>query len=102
MDAFSTLSLRLTAARELGLTQTALFFFYQLGKKTGLWQRLTPPRAWTAYQGELHTREIIPASEVLRATDSPPPPTPSAAEEIIHGRVTLFGALTVPLTLTVP
>lgn len=102
MNVFSTLSLRLTAARELGFTQTALFFFFQLGKKIGLWQRLTPPRDWTAYQGELHTREIIPAPEVPRAADSPFLPIPPAAEDILNERVTLFGALTVPLTLTVP
>jgi hypothetical protein len=101
LDAFSTFSLRLTAAQELGFTHTALFLFYQLGKRARLWQLLTPARDWDAYPGELTTREIIPWA-VPPAANGTLSPAPPAAEEILRGRVTLFGALPVPLTFTVP
>ncbi|GAB4581161.1 MAG: alginate lyase family protein [Anaerolineales bacterium] len=98
LDAFSTISLRLTAAKELGILQTSLFAFYQLGKRAGLWRLLTPVRDWVHYRGELNTRELIPVFAGEPATDETLPPTLFAhAEAILHGQATLFGAITIPL-----
>jgi len=105
LDVFHTISLRLTAVRELGFTQTGLFFLYQLGKRAALWRILTPARDWGAYSGELKTEGVLPALDgegVLATIRDQASSLLASAEEILSGRVTLFGALTVPLTLTVP
>lgn len=99
---FSTLFLRLTAAQELGISQTGQFFLYQLGKKTGLWRLLTPLRPWAAYSGELKTEAVIPVWDERRAAVPFSSPARSAADEIAQGRVSLFGAFSVPLDLTLP
>ncbi len=98
--AFHTLNLRLTAAKELGITQTGLFFLYQLGKRTGFWKFLTPARDWASYTGDLKTDILSPDPTGSPAPHTSPPPTALPAEEILRGQVTLFGALPVPLTLT--
>ncbi|NUM45571.1 MAG: alginate lyase family protein [Anaerolineales bacterium] len=85
------------------MTQTLLFLFYQVGKKTGLWRMLTPARAFASYRGELHTRESIPVSAGGHAAEAPLPPSLLArAEEIVHGQVPLFGTELVPLHFSPP
>ena len=119
MDKFSTIpqilatfrriSIIYKTIRDLGLTQTGLFALYQLGKHTGLWRLLTPQQNWVAYRGVLKTGEIIPVPAGYRAAIGEPTFNfLDPAEEIINGRVTLFGADTdlgadtLPLNLTIP
>ncbi len=95
----------LKAARELGFRHVGLYALYQLGKRSGYWRWRTPVRESSPGPWPVHASDTLPLPNpdrvaVFQATDSQK--TFSAADQILHGRVTLFGGVTAPLQLTLP
>lgn len=109
---FRRVQLALMAAGELGLTQTTLYGLYQLGLRSGLWQRLTPihPRFPRANFEEAWTQSDDPAraefQRVYRDFMARYPQASEAviaeAKEIVTGKVRLFGGPPVRLQLAPP
>jgi len=79
----------LRAARQLGWLPVALNGLYQIGLKTGIFRLLLPPRARTT-----PLARIFPVSTTVPRDD----PFPEA-EEILSGKIRLFGGDLVPVRL---
>jgi hypothetical protein len=98
------LRLTLQAAAELGLEQLALYGIYRLGLKTGHYKRLTRPRRQSlssADPGWSLRTDLLPLPDrqklqALISTDL----LFAEADEILSGKVRLFGGQPVPLVLT--
>ena len=97
---FTRLQLAFKALQQLGPSQSALYALYQLGLRTGHYRRLTP--SFSAARGSAGT--IHPALSTACWPQEHGPFTPPIAEadEILSGKVRLFGGAPVPLALTQP
>jgi hypothetical protein len=85
--AAARLVLACKAGRELGLRQTALYAAYQLGKKTGWYaRRVRPPKT------DGNWRLVEPPDNFTFGRTCPP-----EADEVLRGRVTLWGSIPLPL-----
>ena len=100
------LSTALKAARQLGLSQTALYARYQLGLRSGSYRRLTPLGGIPLPDGAAlsNTGIRFPWREDVAAVLHPGGGEAllRQADEIGRGRVPLFGAEPVDLELVPP
>lgn len=95
MAPLSPLSKTIKSLNQLGPTKMALFGLYQLGLRTGHYRRATPsersgPVSAPTLPPLAHIPEIPPAQVDL---------TLAEADDILRGKVRLFGADPVPLSL---
>jgi hypothetical protein len=94
------------ALRELGPLQLSLYALYQLGLRSGHYRRVTPTPSQSAqpYSYRLHPVLNLPdptqLADLLGETGLEM--LQSEADEIVAGKVRLFGAQPVPLSLTPP
>ena len=108
MSESSRVETALKALRELGLRQMGLYALYQFGLKSGYYRRVTPPGQANAVAGVNAHFEIprlfdLPGpGELARTLSHKAGSLITEAEEIVSGRVRLFGGDPVPLQLTVP
>jgi hypothetical protein len=100
------LPLGLKALRQLGLRQLSLYAIYQLGLRSGHYRRVTPSpqQAVQPYSYPLHAVLTLPDPDQLLALlgDTGLAALRTEADEIVAGRVRLFGADPVPLLLAPP
>ena len=95
-----TISIAVQALRELGVSQLGLYALYRFGLSSGHYRRLTgrPPQHFP-----IHFKPFlsIPTPAILRQTlrEEGVRNTLIEADEILSGRVRLFGGSSVPLSL---
>jgi hypothetical protein len=97
------LMISLKALRELGLRQLSLFALYQFGLRSGHYRRITPnPVAVEAFP--LRPIQILPEGAKLANLlgDQELAALKAEADEIVGGKVRLFGSHPAPLNLTPP
>ena len=94
------------AARQLGLTQVAMYALYKLGLKTGHYQLLTETHrsltVKTDPQFAVHGLFTLPGSEQLEQIlgEEGQRTLISEADEIVAGKIRMFGSEPVPLQLS--
>ncbi len=100
------LHLGLKALRELGPRQLSLYALYQVGLRSGHYRRVTPSpqQAVQPYPYPLHPVLTLPDPDQLLALlgETGLAALRTEADEIVTGRVRLFGADPVPLLLAPP
>mgnify|MGYP001027532243 CR=1 FL=1 len=94
------------ALRELGMRQLSLYAVYQLGLRSGHYRRATPPprKSEAPYPYRLQPVLRLPeASQVISLNgENGLAALRKESDEIVHGKVRLFGAGPVPLGLAPP
>lgn len=93
------------AARQLGLEASGLAAAYRIGLRLGLWRRLTPPGGRPLAAGPLQWNPVFRPVDTERIRDVLTPLAGrlvEAADEIVAGRVRLYGGPAVELCLAPP
>ena len=95
MPKLNPLTKTLKSLNQLGLTQTGLFGIYQLGLRTGHYRRMTPSKR----SGPVSAPTLAPLAQIPTIPPAQVDLTLAEADEILRGKVRLFGADPVPLDL---
>ncbi len=103
MNAFSKMIIAIKALNQLGFQQVSLNTLYKLGLMTGHYKRVTS-RQSPVVSGNLNALFSMPKRDELLSVlgNNGPSSLLAEADEIVGGKVRLFGASPVPLQLTLP